>query len=171
VGTVDVFKPLPKLVICQHPYLFTAVERSNPVTSLPEMKWPRVEDEHCKAAPTTMMDEPRKMVFRRPKGFPMKMVVMAPKKHPTLYDATDIPVVFVSIDHDCHLPQRRLTLDGRPMIFLRSIEVKCCCGRRCGIDLGKDSRLYQSVLAVLHSSGSDSCRTNDGKSNRPPITP
>lgn len=67
------------------------------------MNWPRVEDEHCKAAPTTMIDEPRKIVFRRPKGFPMKMVVMAPKKHPTLYAATDIPASVLSTERDRHL--------------------------------------------------------------------
>ena len=43
----------------------------------------------------TMIEEPRKMVFRRPSGFPIKIVVIAPQKHPTLYEATAIPVTML----------------------------------------------------------------------------
>ena len=55
-----------------------------PVINLPVMKWANEYEEHCKMAPMIMMDEPRKIVLRRPKGLPMKMQEMAPKKHPTL---------------------------------------------------------------------------------------
>lgn len=43
------------------------------------------------AAPTTMIEDPEKMVFRRPNGLPMNIQATAPKKHPTLYAATEIP--------------------------------------------------------------------------------
>lgn len=42
-------------------------------------------------APTTIMLEPKKIVFRRPNGSPIQIVHTAPKKHPTLYAATAIP--------------------------------------------------------------------------------
>ena len=42
-----------------------------------------------------MIEEPRKMVFRRPSGFPIKIVAIAPQKHPTLYEATAIPVALL----------------------------------------------------------------------------
>lgn len=54
----------------------------------------------------------------------MKIVVMAPKKHPTLYAATDIPAASLSIYHNFNLPQCSLTLDGRPMILLIGIETE-----------------------------------------------
>jgi hypothetical protein len=80
---VDVFMPLPK-----------------PVITLPAIKWPKEKAEHCKAAPTTMIAEPlervsnlsveelqeshKKIIFLRPRISPIKMVIMAPMKHPTL---------------------------------------------------------------------------------------
>ena len=74
VGTVDVFRPFPI-----------------PVTIRPAMKCGREKAEDCRMAPMIMMREPRKMLFLRPRMFPTRIVAMAPQKHPTLYDATDIP--------------------------------------------------------------------------------
>ena len=39
----------------------------------------------------TMIEDPRKMVFRRPSMLPSHIVEIAPKKQPTLYDATEMP--------------------------------------------------------------------------------
>lgn len=77
------FKPLPKLH-SESQLVSVPRDRTYPVTSLPEMKWPRLNAEHCIAAPTTMIAEPRKMVLLRPRISPNHIVVTAPQKHPTL---------------------------------------------------------------------------------------
>lgn len=38
-----------------------------------------------------MMDVPSMIIRLRPRGLLMKMVMTAPKKHPKLYEATEIP--------------------------------------------------------------------------------
>jgi len=38
-----------------------------------------------------MIEEPRKMVFRRPSLSPIQMQEIAPQKQPTLYEATEMP--------------------------------------------------------------------------------
>lgn len=73
VGTVDVFIPFPM-----------------PVMILPMMKWSRPKAEVCRAAPTTMMAEPRKIVLRRPSMSPIQMHMIAPRKHP-ISALTSIP--------------------------------------------------------------------------------
>ncbi len=55
-----------------------------PVIILPTMNWGKPKDEHCSAALMIIMLDPRKIVLRRPSMSPIQMVVMAPKKHPTL---------------------------------------------------------------------------------------
>lgn len=45
----------------------------------------------------TMINEPRKMVLRRPNQFPIQMVGMDPTKQPRLYAATAIPVESVAL--------------------------------------------------------------------------
>jgi len=55
-----------------------------PVIILPTMNWGKPKDEHCSAAPMIIMLDPRKMVLRRPSMSPIQIVVIAPKKHPTL---------------------------------------------------------------------------------------
>ena len=55
-----------------------------PVTTLPAMKWPKLKAEHCKAAPITMIAEPRNIVLRRPSISPIQIVATAPQKHPKL---------------------------------------------------------------------------------------
>lgn len=67
-----------------------------PVITLPATKWPKLKAEHCKAAPIIMIEEPRNMVLRRPRMSPIQMVVIAPEKHPRLYDATEIPAASMS---------------------------------------------------------------------------
>ena len=74
--TVLVFRPLPR-----------------PVMRRPTIKCAKEKADACRIAPTIIMLEPRKMVLRLPRGWPMKMVKAAPTKHPRLYDATEIPVI------------------------------------------------------------------------------
>ena len=74
VGTVDVFRPLPK-----------------PVMILAVMNCARENELHCRIAPTIIIDDPRKMVFRRPSRSPLKMVAIAPQKQPRLYAPTAMP--------------------------------------------------------------------------------
>lgn len=62
-----------------------------PVTTLPAIKCPNPNAEHCSAAPTTIIDEPRKIVLRLPSTSPTQIVATAPQKQPTLYDATETP--------------------------------------------------------------------------------
>ena len=38
-----------------------------------------------------MIEEPKNIVFRRPKRSPIHIVSIEPKKHPTLYDAMEMP--------------------------------------------------------------------------------
>ena len=57
----------------------------------PTINWGSPWAEVMMIAPTIMMEEPVKMVFRRPRRFPIHMHDIAPKKQPTLYDATAIP--------------------------------------------------------------------------------
>ena len=68
-----------------------------PVTSLPIMNCGRPKAAHCSVAPMTIIEDPRKMVFRRPNMLPSHIVAMAPKKLPTLYDATEIPKKSVKV--------------------------------------------------------------------------
>lgn len=56
--------------------------------------------EHMMIAPTTMIEDPAKMVFRRPRISPMKMQEMAPEKQPRLYEATEIANLMSAI---CYL--------------------------------------------------------------------
>ena len=51
----------------------------------------KLKAEHCNVAPITMIEDPRKIVFRRPSILPSHIVAIAPKKQPTLYDATEMP--------------------------------------------------------------------------------
>ena len=38
-----------------------------------------------------MIEEPKNIVFRRPRRSPIHIVSIEPKKHPTLYDAIEMP--------------------------------------------------------------------------------
>ena len=67
VGTVLVFIPLP-----------------TPVMIRPTMRCGRLYEVHCSSAPMVMVIHPQKIVLRRPRGFPMKIVKIAPKKQPKL---------------------------------------------------------------------------------------
>jgi hypothetical protein len=42
------------------------------------------KEEHCKIAPTTIIDEPRKIIFLRPRTSPRNIVKTAPQKQPKL---------------------------------------------------------------------------------------
>lgn len=55
-----------------------------PVIILPTIKWAKLKAEHCRIAPTTMMQDPRNIIFLRPRISPMKIVMTAPTKQPTL---------------------------------------------------------------------------------------
>jgi len=74
VGTVLVFMPLPI-----------------PVTIRPTIRCGRLYEVHCNKAPIVIVIQPQKIVLRRPSGLPIKMVKIAPKKQPKLYDATAMP--------------------------------------------------------------------------------
>jgi len=63
---------------------------------LPIIKCSRVVALAIRMAPTTMIEVPRRIMRLRPRGLPMKIVATAPKKHPKLYDATEIPGDYVS---------------------------------------------------------------------------
>ena len=78
----------------------------------------------------------------------MKMVVMAPKKHPTLYAPTDIPGQCVRMEKNSCAIWPRLTLDGRSMILLGGIETKFHCGSRSGIKHRKCFGLYVLSTAL-----------------------
>ena len=92
VGTVEVLRPFP-----------------NPVMTRAATNWASENDEHIivapeplsasgagnramlDALPITMMELPRKIVFRRPSLSPIQIVDIAPQKQPTLYAATAMP--------------------------------------------------------------------------------
>lgn len=59
-----------------------------PVIHRPTMSWARPNDEHCKIAPTIMIEEPMKIVRLRPSMLPAQMVKTAPKKQPKVYAPT-----------------------------------------------------------------------------------
>jgi hypothetical protein len=42
------------------------------------------KEEHCSIAPMIMIDDPRKIIFLRPRISPMNIVITAPQKHPRL---------------------------------------------------------------------------------------
>lgn len=82
-----------------------------------------------------MMAEPRKMVLRRPKYSPSQIQAIAPQKHPTLYDATEIPwtvdtwfawlwvksVLVVSISGKTDVNEGRV---NRPPVTVRTMKEK-----------------------------------------------
>jgi len=74
VGTVEVFIPFP-----------------NPVIRRAAMSCPRLKEEHCNAAPITMITEPTKIVRFLPRKLPSQIVATAPKKQPRVYPPTVIP--------------------------------------------------------------------------------
>lgn len=74
VGTVLVFMPFPM-----------------PVTIRPTIKCGSSNAVACNKAPVAMVTQPQKIVFRRPRGLPMKIVKIEPKKQPRLYEATAMP--------------------------------------------------------------------------------
>lgn len=63
-----------------------------------------------------MMLEPKKMVLRLPSLSPTTMVKRAPKKHPKLYEATVIPKVEYSAQHNLASDGGDFTLISRDRV-------------------------------------------------------
>lgn len=66
----------------------------NPVINRAAMSCPRLYEEHWRAAPTTMIEDPMKIVRFLPRILPSQIVATAPKKHPRVYPPTVMPCTF-----------------------------------------------------------------------------
>ena len=98
------------------------------------MSWAKENEEHCNAAPTTIIDDPKSIVFLRPSMSPIHIVAIAPKKQPTLYDPIEIPNLNEQ-DTNRNIRVCCIALYSRSMSNLRFGESTYVIG---GIDLWED---------------------------------
>ena len=68
----------------------------------------------------TMIEEPRKIVLRRPSILPIKMQSMAPQKQPTLYEAMEIPWIvdrwFAWLEERPWMQSLRVQISGKTSV-------------------------------------------------------
>ena len=76
-------RPLPNLKMLEIESIVHGIA-AYPVIRRAAMNWGSLKAEHMIAAPTTIMEDPTKIVLRRPNLSPMKIVVIAPKKQPSV---------------------------------------------------------------------------------------
>lgn len=83
VGTVEVLIPFPNLDVVSSAARNEAMA-TNPVIRRPTTNCAMENEDAIMMVPTIMILDPVKMALRRPRISPMKMVVTAPKKQPSV---------------------------------------------------------------------------------------